>query len=328
MPTIDINIRANGATRGGAEAKQAFDSVAAAAKKSEDAAKSAQAGYANLGKTASSAAQQSTSAFRNIESSVGSLIGRIVASDAPDDVVKNWMRNRELIEFLGLWEQLNNPDFKPVEFDVFRKSAGRNAFVLSPKKWIDATGATGIQSKSGRYGGTFAHVDIAMEFASWISPEFKLYIIKDYQRLKSDEGHRLSLECQARACQSQLPYPHERNQRSLAAAVSDTAANQFHLRQRSRHAEHGAIRHGRKAVAHTVPGRLRKFRDHADIYQLIVLVNLKSMNAELIKQGLARKDRLTYLNRMAVEQVRSLMDSTAVQRLSEALGNPPAGIIE
>ena len=115
-------------------------------------------------------------------------------SDAPDDVVKNWMRNRETIEFLGLWEQLNNPGFKPVEFDGFRAAAGRNAFVLSPKKWIEATGAIGIQSKSGRYGGTFAHVDIAMEFASWISPEFKLYIIKDYQRLKTDEGHRLSLE--------------------------------------------------------------------------------------------------------------------------------------
>ena len=114
-------------------------------------------------------------------------------SDAPDDVIKNWMRNRDTIEFLGLWEQLNNPDFKPVEFDGFRTQAGSNAFTMSPKKWIEATGAIGIVSKAGRYGGTFAQKDIAFEFASWISAEFKLYIIKDYQRLKNDENSRLAL---------------------------------------------------------------------------------------------------------------------------------------
>ena len=114
-------------------------------------------------------------------------------SDAPDDVIKNWLRNRDTIEFLGLWEQLNNPEFKPVEFDGFRNAAGANAFTMSPKKWIEGTNAIGIISKSGRYGGTFAHKDIAFEFASWISAEFKLYIIKDYQRLKSDENSRLSL---------------------------------------------------------------------------------------------------------------------------------------
>ena len=114
-------------------------------------------------------------------------------SDAPDDVIKNWMRNRDTIEFLGLWEQLNNPEFKPVEFDGFRTQAGSNAFTMSPKKWIDATGAIGIISKAGRYGGTFAQKDIAFEFASWISAEFKLYIIKDYQRLKNDENSRLAL---------------------------------------------------------------------------------------------------------------------------------------
>ena len=109
-------------------------------------------------------------------------------SDAPDDVIKNWMRNRDTIEFLGLWEQLNNPEFKPVEFDGFRIQAGSNTFTMSPKKWVDATSAIGIFSKAGRYGGTFAHRDIAFEFASWISAEFKLYIIKDYQRLKADAG--------------------------------------------------------------------------------------------------------------------------------------------
>ena len=108
-------------------------------------------------------------------------------SDAPDDVIKNWMRNRDTIEFLGLWEQLNNPEFKPVEFDGFRIQAGSNTFTMSPKKWVDATSAIGIFSKAGRYGGTFAHRDIAFEFASWISAEFKLYIIKDYQRLHGED---------------------------------------------------------------------------------------------------------------------------------------------
>lgn len=107
----------------------------------------------------------------------------------PADVIKNWMRSRSTIEFLGLWEKLNNPNFKLVEFDQFKQEAGTNSFVLPPQKWIDRTNAIGIISKSGRYGGTYAHTDIAFEFASWISPEFKLYIIKDYQRLKTDESH-------------------------------------------------------------------------------------------------------------------------------------------
>ena len=114
-------------------------------------------------------------------------------SDEPTVVIQNWMRNRDVIEFLGLWEILHNPDFKPLEFEGFKNKAGANAFTMSPKKWIENTGAIGIESKSGRYGGTYAHTDIAFEFASWISPEFKLYIIKDYKRLKSEENSRLSL---------------------------------------------------------------------------------------------------------------------------------------
>ena len=109
-------------------------------------------------------------------------------SDDPTAVIQNWMRNRDVIEFLGLWESLHNPDFKPVEFDGFKKQAGANAFTMSPKKWIEATDAIGIVSKAGRYGGTYAHSDIAMSFATWISPEFQLYIMKDYRRLKTDEN--------------------------------------------------------------------------------------------------------------------------------------------
>lgn len=251
-------------------------------------------------------------------------------SDAPDDVIKNWMRNRETIEFIGLWEQLNNPNFKPVEFDGFRMAAGRNAFVLSPKKWIEATGAIGIQSKSGRYGGTFAHVDIAMEFASWISPEFKLYIIKDYQRLKTDEGHRLALEWNAKRELSKVNYrihtdaikEHLLPQHLTPQQINFTYASEADMLNM---ALFGVTA---KQWRTRYPDAAGNIRDHADIYQLIVLVNLESMNAELIKQGLAQKERLAYLNKMAIEQMRSLMDSTAVQRLNETLGNPPSALIE
>ena len=115
-------------------------------------------------------------------------------ADAPADIIKNWLRSRSTIEYLGLWEQLNNPNFKLVEFDQFKNESGSNSFVLSPKKWIESTNAIGIVSKPGRYGGTYGHKDIAFEFASWISPEFKLYIIKDYQRLREEEYYRLSTE--------------------------------------------------------------------------------------------------------------------------------------
>ena len=112
-------------------------------------------------------------------------------AERTDDLIRNWLRNRNTIEFLGIWEQLNNPDFKPVEFDGFKKQAGLNSFTLTPKQWIEKTGAIGLKSKAGRYGGTYAHKDIAFEFASWISVEFKLYLIKEFQRLKEDERKQL-----------------------------------------------------------------------------------------------------------------------------------------
>ena len=133
-------------------------------------------------------------------------IARYKNSDEPKDVVKNWMRSRSTIEFLGLWEKLNNPDFRGVEFDSFIHEAGSNAFTLSPQKWIAATNAIGVISKSGRQGGTFAHKDIAFEFASWVSAEFKLYIIKDYQRLKSDENSSISLEWNVNRVISRINY--------------------------------------------------------------------------------------------------------------------------
>ncbi len=252
-------------------------------------------------------------------------------SDAPDDVVKNWMRNRETIEFLGLWEQLNNPNFKPVEFDGFKKDAGRNAFVLSPKKWIDATNAIGLRSKSGRYGGgTFAHVDIAMEFASWISPEFKLYIIKDYQRLKTDESHRLALEWNAKRELSKINYRIHTDAIKDYLLPKNLTPQQVNFTYASEADMLNVALFGMTAKQwrEQHPEESGNIRDYADIYQLIVLVNIESMNAELIKQGMTQKERLTYLNKMAIEQTRSLINSAAVQRLNETLGNQPSALIE
>ena len=127
-------------------------------------------------------------------------------SDEAKDVIKNWMRSKDTIEFLGLWEKLHNNNFKGVEFDSFRNQAGSNAFTMSPTKWIETTGAIGIVCKSGRYGGTYAHSDIAFEFASWVSPEFKLYIIKDYQRLKKDEAERKAIGWDEKRALSKINY--------------------------------------------------------------------------------------------------------------------------
>ena len=243
-------------------------------------------------------------------------------SDAPDDVVKNWLRSRETIEFLGLWEQLNNPDFKPVEFDGFRMAAGRNAFVLSPQKWIKATNAIGLRSKSGRYGGgTFAHIDIAMEFASWVSPEFKLYIIKDYQRLKTDESHRLALDWNAKRELAKINYRIHTDAIKAYLLPKGLTPQQVNITYASEADMLNVALFGMTAKQwrDQHPGDTGNIRDYADIYQLIVLVNLESMNAELIKQGLVQKERLTYLNKMAIEQMRSLINSVAVQRLNETI---------
>lgn len=133
-------------------------------------------------------------------------IARYKDPENTDDIVKNWMRNRNTVELLGFWEMMYNPDFKPVEFDGFRKQAGLNSFVMTPKRWIESTNAIGIVSKAGRYGGTFAHKDIALEFASWISIEFKLYVIKEFQRLKDDENNRLKLEWNLQRTISKINY--------------------------------------------------------------------------------------------------------------------------
>ena len=230
----------------------------------------------------------------------------------PDDafiVVNNWLRSKDTILFIGLWEQLNNPNFKPIEFDRFKNEAGTNAFTLSPQKWISTTNAIGIVSKSGRYGGTFAHKDIAFEFASWVSAEFKLYIIKDYQRLKGDENSRLSLNWNLSRELSKINYrihtdaikenliPKDITQK-LKGIVYANEADVLNM------ALFGITAKEWRKQNPNIKGNIR---DEATYYQLIILVNIESMNAELIKLGLTQDERVIRLNKMAIEQMTSLL---------------------
>ena len=227
-------------------------------------------------------------------------------SDEPNDVIKNWMRSKDTIEFLGLWELLNNPNFKPVEFDGFKKEAGYNAFTMSPKKWIENTNAIGLISRAGRNGGTFAHKDIAFEFASWISAEFKLYIIKDYERLKQDETNRLSLAWNVKREISKLNYK------------IHTEAVKTYLITKELSKYHQSITYASEADVLNValfgmtakewreqnPDLKGNLRDYASIPQLLVLANMESYNAILIKQGIPQPERLLLLNKMAIEQLK------------------------
>lgn len=238
-------------------------------------------------------------------------------SDEPNDVIRNWMRSKDTIEFLGLWEQLNNPNFKPVEFDGFKNEAGRNAFVLSPKKWIESTNAIGLISKSGRYGGTFAHKDIAFEFASWVSPEFKLYIIKDYQRLKNDENSRLSLEWNVNRILAKLNYRIHTDAIKGNLITNDLTARQIGMTYANEADVLNVALFGKTAKEwrEENPGQKGNIRDFASIEQLIVLVNLENMNAHLINQGLGQKQRLIELNKIARSQLQAFLGSETVQKI-------------
>lgn len=227
----------------------------------------------------------------------------------PRITIHNWLRSRDVVEFLGLWEILNNPDFKRIDFDTFKKDAGANAFVFSIKKWEEELHAIGLVSKSGRYGGgIYAHIDIAFEFASWISPEFKLYIIKDYQRLKHDENNRLSLSWNLNREISKLNYrihtdaikenliPPELTQNQ----ISYTYANEADLLN--------VVLFGvtAKQWRENNPKQKGNIRDYASIQHLLVLANMESYNAILISQGRNQAERMTLLHDMAVQQMRTL----------------------
>ena len=236
-------------------------------------------------------------------------IARYRNSEDPRFAIQNWMRNRNTIEFLGLWESLHNPNFNRVQFDTFRTEAGLNRFVMTPSKWIEQTGAIGITSKAGRYGGgTYAHSDIAMEFASWISSEFKLYLMKDYRRLKYDENSRLSLSWNLNREISKLNYRVHTDaiqQNLLPPDLTKEQQSYFYADEADML---NVALFGMTAAQWRKqnPNRKGNIRDHATLQQLLVLANMESYNALLIEQKLPQHERLQSLRQMAVKQLRTL----------------------
>ena len=225
----------------------------------------------------------------------------------PKDVVKNWLRVRDTVEFLGLWETIHNPNFKGVEFDSFRKEAGTNAFTLSPQRWIENTNAIGIVSKSGRGGGTFAHPDIAMEFASWISAEFKLYLIQDYKRLKSDENSKLSLGWNLNREISKINYKIHTDA-IKEYLLKDLTNEQLSYKYASEADILNVALFNKRAKQwrEENPDLKGNMRDYASLNELLVLANMESYNAILIGKGMEQKERMIELRKLARTQLISL----------------------
>jgi hypothetical protein len=242
-------------------------------------------------------------------------IAKYKSLDRTDDLIRNWLRNRNTVEFLGIWEFLNNPDFKPVEFDGFRKLAGLNSFTLTPKQWIEKTNAIGIVSKSGRYGGTYAHKDIAFEFASWISVEFKLYLIKEFQRLKEQERKQLGWDIKRNLTKI--------NYRIHTDAIRDNlippslTPSRMNLIYASEADVLNMALFGVTARewrdAH--PGEKGNIRDYANVSQLVCLSNLENLNALFIQEKKPLAERLRKLNQIAIQQMRLLTDDGRIKRL-------------
>lgn len=237
--------------------------------------------------------------------------------ELPGYVIQNWMRNRSTIEFLGLWEKLNNPQFNCLEFEAIKQAAGSNSFAMTPKKWIGDTGAIGIISKQGRYAATLAHKDIAFEFASWISPEFKLYIIKDYQRLKGDESHRLALEWNVKRILASTNYRIHTDAIKANLIPQDLPKYQQGFVYADEADVLNVALFGKTAKQWRTenPNLKGNMRDYATIEQLLVMTNLEAVNALLLEQGLPQRQRLEQLRSMALRQLETLTGSTGAQKL-------------
>lgn len=252
-------------------------------------------------------------------------IARYRNPEYPGYVIQNWLRNRSVIEFLGLWEELNNKNFNYLEFEAIKSEAGANSFVLTPKKWIEKTHAVGMTSKQGRYAATFAQKDIAFEFASWVSPEFKLYVIQDYQRLKSDESHRLALDWNVKRLLSKANYKiHTDAIKQNLIPPEVTGRQQGFIYANEADLLNVAL-FGKTAAEWRAENPNRKnenIRDDATIEQLLVLANLENINAMLIEQGLSSEERVKKLNAMAISQLTTLADNKSVREL-ENLHNQP-----
>ena len=234
-------------------------------------------------------------------------IAKYKNTDDPRFVIQNWMRNRNTLEFIGLWEVLNNPNFNRVQFDTFRNEAGLNRFTMTPGKWIESTDAIGIVSKAGRYGGTYAHYDIAMEFASWLSPEFKLYIIQDYKRLKEDETSKLSLTWNLHREISKINYKIHTDA-IKEYLLKDLTNEQLSYKYASEADMLNVLLFNKRAKQwrEENPELKGNMRDYAGLNELLVLANMESYNAILIGKGVNQKERMIELRKLARTQLMSL----------------------
>jgi len=238
--------------------------------------------------------------------------------DEPRFVIINWLRNRNTVEFLGIWEKIHNPDFNRAGFDTVRSNAGLNSFTISPSKWIGETNAVGIVSKSGRYNsGTYAHEDIALEFASWISAEFKLYFIKEFRRLKCEENERLKLGWNVKRELVKINYKIHTDAIKENLIPPEISAKDAKIIYASEADVLNKALFGKTAKEWSETNLTKKgnMRDYANVVQLVVLANLESLNSEFIKQQLAQEERLIRLNKIAISQMKSLIENKKVRRL-------------
>ena len=249
-------------------------------------------------------------------------IAKYKNNDDPRFVIQNWMRNRNTLEYIGLWEVLNNPDFNRVQFDTFRNEAGLNRFTMTPQKWIDSTNAIGIISKAGRYGGTYAHYDLALEFASWISPEFKLYIIQDYKRLKSDENSKLSLSWNLNREISKINYKIHTDA-IKEYLLKDLTSEQLSYKYASEADILNVALFNKRAKQwrEENPNLKGNMRDHASLNELLVLANMESYNAVLISKGIEQKERMIELRNLARTQFMSIenLNNTKLKSLGNKI---------
>ena len=245
-------------------------------------------------------------------------ISKIKDHDDSWYIIQSWLRNRNTIEFLGVWETLYNTDFNRVEFDAFRSQAGLNSFVMTPQKWVDATGAIGIVSKAGRYGGTYAHKEIAFEFASWISVEFKLYLVKEFERLKTEELKQLGWDIKRNLAKINYRIHTDAIKENLippelsARQISLVYANEADVLNMA------LFGMTAKQWRDTHPDLKGNIRDYANVSQLVCLSNLENLNAVFINEGISQSERLAKLNAIAISQMKVLTEDHRILQLEAA----------
>ena len=245
-----------------------------------------------------------------------SLTDMLKAKDG-DFFISDWLRNRNTVEFLGIWEKLHNPNFNYGEFATIKSKAGLNSYKISVKEWVSRTNAIGLKAATGRYGGTYAHKDIACEFGMWISPEFKIYLIKEFQRLKEEENLRLAQGWDVKRMLAKINYKIHTDAVRAHLIPANISKNRINMVYANEADVLNVALFGKTAKdwRDENKGKDGNIRDYADVTQLVVLANLEGINAELIRQGLSQPDRLLQLNQIAISQMQSLLGSSSVKKL-------------